>query len=125
MKAVSENSIRNACQQWLELKGAMVIRINSGGMFGSYKGKARFLRFNSEPGCSDILCCLPGGTFLAVEVKRPWGRRTPTDKLNAANRRLAQQQAFLDAVRRRGGVGVMVSSVEELEHELTKAGVEW
>ena len=92
----------------------MCFRVNSGAVVGEYKGKRRFMRFNGAPGCSDILGILPGGAcghgvFLAVEVKRPGGKAT------------AKQQSFIDEVRRRGGVGLIVSSAEQLDdclHEL-------
>lgn len=36
---------------------------------GEYKGRKRFVRFG-EKGAADIIGILPGGRFLAIEVKR-------------------------------------------------------
>lgn len=110
MRDTKESIILKACLQLLTLHGAFVFRVNSGAVVSEYKGKRRFMRFNSAPGCSDILGILPGGTFLACEVKRPGQKLTE------------KQQAFLDAVRKKGGVGLWVSSVQELEDSLVELG---
>jgi hypothetical protein len=55
----------------------------------------RWLHFGKK-GSADILGCLPGGRFLAVEVKAPDGRMTP------------EQSAFLEAIRGLGGVAVVL-----------------
>jgi hypothetical protein len=52
------------------------------------------------------LAVLPGGYFCAIEVKR--SRNKTTDA----------QQAFLDDVEARGGVAIVVHSVEEVEDRL-------
>jgi hypothetical protein len=62
--------------------------------------QGRMVRFGFR-GCSDIIGQLPDGRFLAVEVKRADGRLTE------------DQAAFLDRVRRGGGVAGMVRSVED------------
>ena len=116
MKAPKEQDIQKACIEYLWLIGAVPLRINSGGMMGEYKGKKRYVRFVSEPGCSDIVCCLPDGVFGAIEVKRPGSH---TDK-----ERMAKQLSFLDRVRKAGGLGVMVSSVVELQAALKLEGYE-
>jgi len=78
-----------------------------------------FRRFAGLRGVSDILGILPQntevsgydqpqtfGNLLAIEVKRP-GKK-PTD----------DQACFLAEVNRRGGIGVCVHGVDELEREL-------
>ena len=105
-----EKDIQKQCLLWLKLTGCLPIRVNSGAFGGEYKGKKRFVRMNSEPGCSDILAVLPDGRFLAAECKRPGGKATP------------EQLSFLDAVRKRGGLGVVVSSVDELVNALAAEG---
>lgn len=109
-----EKTIQATIMGWLRLWGARPIRINSGAMMGSYKGKERFIRFTSEPGCSDLLCCLPDGRFAAIEVKRPGARTDPE--------RLAVQNSFLDWIRAAGGLGLMVGSLEELRAALVAEG---
>ncbi len=54
------------------------------------------------PGVSDILAVLPGGRFLAVEVKAPKGKVSPL------------QQQFIDAVNQAGGLAFVARSVEEV-----------
>ena len=52
-------------------------------------------------GSSDIIGITPDGRFLAVEVKTKTGRVSD------------EQQRFIDAVRRKGGVAGVARSVEE------------
>lgn len=52
-------------------------------------------------GSSDIIGITPNGQFLAVEVKSKTGRLTE------------EQQRFIDAVRRKGGIAGVARSVEE------------
>ena len=111
IKKPLESGVQSACRDWLRLFGAAVIRVNSGGM----KIGKRFVRFNSEPGCSDLLVCLPGGRFAAVEVKRP-GRDTTAPK------RKAKQEAFRRMVRAAGGLEIVVRSVDELRAALKAEG---
>lgn len=83
--------------------GWPVVRINSGGM---RRGKS-FYRFNDTAGVSDIVGLIPpAGRFLAIEVKRPGGR--PTE----------QQRQWLDAVRAAGGVGLVVTGLDDLRQQL-------
>ncbi len=55
----------------------------------------------AAPGVSDLIGWAPGGRFAAVEVKTPRGRPTP------------EQIAFIELVRRAGGVGGISRSVED------------
>ena len=52
-------------------------------------------------GSSDLIGITPSGHFLAVEVKTPTGRIRP------------EQQKFVDAVNRAGGVAGIVRSVDD------------
>jgi hypothetical protein len=98
----SEAAILKACLAVLGARGIFAWRNNVGSFSGSYGGKTRFVKFGF-PGASDIFAVLPGGCFLAIEVKRPGNRPTIT------------QRAFLRAVNEQGGVGVCVSSAAHLE----------
>jgi hypothetical protein len=62
-------------------------------------------------GVSDILGVLPGGRALAVEVKRPGGKPTPS------------QADFLREVSQAGGLALVITSVEEIRAALEEAGV--
>ena len=69
----------------------------------------RWLHFGKK-GSSDILGCLPGGRFLAVEVKAPAGRLTP------------EQSAFLEKIRSLGGLALVIRGWKELDQALREAG---
>lgn len=103
---LTETMIVRACLDWLAYKGIVAWRSNSGAVKASYKGKSRFVRFNTMKGMSDICAILPDGTFAAIEVKKPGGQ--PTD----------DQEEFLRKVRSTGGVGIVVHSVDELDAHL-------
>jgi hypothetical protein len=72
-------------------------------------GPGRFLRFGFK-GSSDILGCLPGGRFLAVEVKAPGGRLSP------------EQKQFLAEIRELGGLALVVKSWKEIDGTLREGG---
>ncbi len=104
----SEADIQRQIIQYLELRGALVNRINSGAIkteHGSY------VRFNSQPGCSDILACYRG-RFVAVEVKR-----------DSKTKPRQEQIDYLESVRRAGGFGLVAWSVEMVEVLLNS--VDW
>jgi hypothetical protein len=67
------------------------------------------MRFG-KVGSSDILGCLPGGEFLAVEVKAPEGRLS------------SEQREFLEKIRGLGGVVIVARSALELDEALREAG---
>lgn len=96
-----EQDIVRACLEVLKLRGVFAYRQNQGA-FNPPGHRERFVRFTSINGISDIIGVMPGGRFLAVECKRPGN--VPT----------GDQQAFLDAVNRRGGLGVVVTDAADL-----------
>jgi len=109
----TEQSIVNACMDLLALRGALAIRINS----GAAKIGDRFVQFYrlnaDDMTVVDILGTTRTGRSLACEVKRPGlGKKSlPT----------AKQQAFLDAVAKRGGLALCVTDVRQLDAALTAA----
>jgi hypothetical protein len=105
MKAIRETALVTQVKAYLELAGALVIRINSGAFAGEHHGRKRFVRLNSEPGCSDLLCCYHG-RFLALEVKRPGNQATP------------KQESFLSSVRAAGGLAAVVTDIEDVQQLL-------
>jgi hypothetical protein len=108
VKPPKEADVQRAVIQFLELVGAVCVRCNG----GAVKVEGRFVRFNrtASGSTSDVLACLPGGKFAAVEVKAARGKLTDG------------QGAFLDAVRRKGGLGLVVRSVAELAAALAAEG---
>ncbi len=112
MKAPLEKDIQRVCIDWMKLAGIFVIRINSGAFAGHSNGRKRFVRMNSEPGCSDCVAVLPGGRALAVEFKRPGQKPTP------------EQASFIAAWNAKGGLALVVTSLEDLITKLRESGID-
>ena len=113
-----EKDVQAAVMDYLRLHGVFVVRINSGAFAGEYKGRKRFVRFNSEPGCADLLCVFPDGRFGALEVKRIGWKFRPNDAHEA------EQAAFLATVRQRGGIGEFVTGIDDVRRVMLAAGYE-
>lgn len=96
-----ETIIVKDCIRYLTLKGYEVIRNNSGAVVSQYKGKTRLIRYGAK-GSSDILACSPKGQFVAVECKSEKGK--PTD----------DQITFLKRIDQKGGIALIVHSLDEL-----------
>lgn len=60
------NNITKGILNYLNLREHFAFRVNSGGVWDQSVGRFRAGR---SLGVSDILCCLKGGRFLAIEVK--------------------------------------------------------
>jgi hypothetical protein len=69
----------------------------------------QWLRFG-KVGSADIMGCLPGGRFLAIECKAERGRLSGT------------QRDFLNEVERLGGLAIVVRSFQEVDLALRKGG---
>jgi len=99
-----ETELVKAAIAYLRMRGWMAWRNNTGAMAWSHKGKRWYVKFG-VPGASDVFAIkLGSGRFLAVECKV--GRNKPTKA----------QQAFIDDVRRHGGLAVCIWSLDDL-HE--------
>ena len=73
----------------------------------SSHGVPPFIPHPSSVGVPDILGIIPGGgRILGIEVKRPGNQPT------------IAQLAFMEAIRKSGGVAFVASSVEEVESQL-------
>ena len=116
--APSEREIQRNIVTYLESLGAAVIRINS----GAVKTDGRYTRFNSLPGCPDLLVCFPEvkargfqtceeSRFVAIEVKSARGTVTELQ---------ADAQAKL---RRAGAVIVVARCVEDVRTALETEGL--
>ena len=91
----TESLLLNQLMRWLFEQGALPIRVNS----GAAKVGRRWVRFNSQPGCSDILCCWHG-RLVAIEAKSPTGRQRP------------DQAKFEASVQAAGGRYILCTSLE-------------
>ena len=100
-------SLTRACLGFLALRGALAWRNNTTGVWDPTTKRMR--TFQGLKGVADILAVLPGGRFLAVEVKA--GKDKPS----------ADQRAFLEGVQRNGGLALVVRDVRELVAELGSA----
>ena len=99
-----EKDILDACLDFLRLhpKVAFAYRNNTGMMKATdAHGHTRYVKFGPV-GSPDIVGMLKGGRALYCEVKRP--NNLPSD----------EQEAFLAAVTKGGGLGCWVTSVEQL-----------
>ena len=99
-----ETDIQRAVLDWLRFKNIFAFRINNMGVpTRDASGEIRF-RPSTVKGISDIFAVFHG-RFVAIEVKTQTGKMTE------------YQQRFLDAVKDSGGVGLVIRSIKELEHE--------
>jgi hypothetical protein len=103
---MSEHDIQNSIIDWLQIKGAYVLRVNSGATkVEGNNGKERYIRM-APAGTPDIIACWPGGLFLGIEVKAPGNE--PTQK----------QRETLDLIRTTGGLDVVAYSIDDVEEAL-------
>ena len=98
--SVKEVDIMHDIQRAAPKAGATLYRNNCGAVKTKWGGYIRFGVCN--PGGSDLIGWTRTGRFLAVEVKTAKGKVTE------------EQQAFLDAVNKSGGLGVVCRSAAEL-----------
>lgn len=115
----SESSIQRRIMLALSQAGCLIWRNETAGAYmgkvlhkaqGQVTlGKARFLPAGLCKGSADLIGIAPGGRFLAVEVKTSRGRTT------------AEQDTFLLAVNRAGGIGFVARSPEEAVTQLKES----
>ena len=107
-----EADIQAAILDWLKLHGLFCWRNNTGSFAREYKtrdGQWRRTFFRAGfAGSADILGVLPGGRFLAIEVKRP--------RVGALS---IEQKDFLDQVNATGGLAMVATSVDDVERALS------
>jgi hypothetical protein len=101
-----EGCIKSACLKYLQKQGITSWNNPSGAV---QIRPGHWLHFGKK-GSADILGCLPGGRFLAVECKAKDGRLSP------------EQKQFLAVVETLGGLALVVRDWKELDHELRAAG---
>lgn len=106
MSKTPEGEVVKACLEYLGLCRVFAWRNNSGALPDK---TGRLVRYG-KVGSSDIIGCLPGGRFLAVECKAGPGRATEA------------QSEFLEQVRSQGGLPLLVRSMDELRRGLREAG---
>jgi hypothetical protein len=100
MRHELEKDIQRGILDYLALNGFIAVK------YHSTVGVAREGRYipikTGVIGTADILACAPDGRFWAIEVKRKGGRATP------------EQLAFLERVRKAGGVAILAHSIDDV-----------
>lgn len=110
--AIPEKDIQRTILDYLNMHGHRAMRINTQGVpIHGEDGTITGFRPSPERGVADILCCMKGGRFLAVEVKT--GNNKPS----------AEQDQFLKDITDRGGIGTVVWSLDELIADLKSLGL--
>jgi hypothetical protein len=95
---MSEREIQNAIMDYLRIKKIYFWRNNTGAFVDSSK---HFYRFGFK-GSSDILGILPGGRFLAIEVKAKYGKLRP------------EQEEFIKNINHYGGLAFVAKSLDDV-----------
>ena len=97
-----EGAVVRAVLDYLDIRQILWIRNNSGVARPERKdGTKGFVRFGSV-GSADIVGCLPGGRFLAIECKAGKGRLSPA------------QVEFQRDIIRQGGLHIVAYRVEDV-----------
>lgn len=96
-----EGAVLATILDYLAIRHVYVWRNNTGRKGGINFGKV---------GSSDILGILDDGRFLAIEVKGPKGEAT------------LEQLQFLAEIGKRGGVGFVAHSIEDVDRHLFAPG---
>lgn len=99
-----ESRLVRACLQYLQLKGFVAIRNNTGVFFFKNGDRTRAVRV-ATVGSPDIIACSPEGRFVAIECKSSKGTLTPA------------QKQFLEEIKKRGGITLVVRSIDDLLKE--------
>jgi len=95
---MSEANTQRLIMVALSEAGCLIWRNNCGVL----KNEAGIpIRFGLCVGSSDLIGITPDGRFLAVEIKTKTGRVRP------------EQQQFIDAIRRKGGIAGIARSVDD------------
>jgi len=94
---MTESAIQKQILDYLKMRGFIAFRNN----VGHVRVGSNWINLG-EAGMSDIIGMLPGGKFLAIEVKTPKGKIRPP------------QLEFLHKVNEGGGLGIVARSVEEV-----------
>ena len=106
---IPERLIQKSILQFLAANRIFVFRVNTMGVYDPmFKGYRRHSAFSIR-GVADILGIMPGGRFLAVEVKAAKGRQSP------------DQKHFEELVKRAGGIYVLARSIDDVRFLVDEA----
>lgn len=105
----AETRLQDAIRLALGAEVDLVLWRNNCGTAEHWSGReVQRVRYGLAPGSADLVGIL-AGRFVALEIKTPTGRAT------------AEQEQWLDLVRRMGGFACVVRSVEEARAAIGRA----
>jgi hypothetical protein len=99
---LKETNLVRQIIDYLNFRGCFVQRTNSGALrFKDSSGRSNFIKL-AYAGTADITGCSRDGKFIAIEAKiKP-------------NKPTALQEAYLEEVRKRGGIAVVAYSLDDV-----------
>lgn len=103
---LSEKQIENSILEYLAMRNIYAFKVKSQGTYDVKEGRFRKPSRYYKRGTADILGVLPGGRFLAIEVKSKTGRLS------------MHQKMFIEAVNAYGGLGFVARSIEDVEQSI-------
>ena len=123
---MSESSQQKAIIQWLKLKGAYVLRLNSGSLTKQYKGGFHHIQLCPR-GTPDLYVLLNGYSCF-IEVKKDekeikaWQTQfknfQKTARITPYNQRSVHQHKQQNKIRDAGGFTLVACSVKMVEEDL-------
>ena len=106
MSRTPEGRVKSSCLRFLELRGVFAWNNPTGAV---QVRPGQFMRFGKR-GSPDVIGVLPGGRFLAIEVKAQGGRLSP------------EQASFLERIRSLGGLAIVARSFVDIDEALRREG---
>lgn len=123
---MKEKEVQNLIKQWLRSNNFYCQTVQSGVIQQVYLGKPRYIHL-ADAGTPDILSCI-NGQFVAIEVKRSetevkrWKKKVDNWLLNPTNSTLYPREVYqyqqIQEIKKAGGVGLVVGSLDELINDL-------
>ena len=101
-----EKDLQKAIKDYLELKGFIVVKFNSTGIYN--KARDQYIPLPRR-GVSDLIACTKDGRFVAIEVKV------------GKNKATQEQLDFLEDIRAHNGIAMLAYSIEDIEKGLKNA----
>ena len=121
MTEPTEAQVQASILRYLKFHSRVVwaARFNSGAMVKeSEEGSKnrRYIRFNTLPGCPDILGMLDDGRIIAIEVKRQSWRKPTCDREKI-------QGSFLKLCREHGAVALFARRIEDVATAIAESTI--
>jgi len=101
----TEKDVQRAIMDYLQLKGYMCWRNNTGAFRATHNGKERFHRYG-HPGSGDILGLTKNGTFFSIEVKANNNKPTPL------------QNQWIEWIKANNGIAFVAYGVDDVSRYL-------